>query len=343
MIAMPSFFILNEEGESMLPDSFNQNKNVNCESVLYLDANICLDILNFFENKGLSDKALINIQTLILFCQQNKMEVVPKFGAMELCYNRNSQKLDITKYREFVNKIIYTFDRPFNESYKLNRLDFNYEVEVGEMDVKAFEAFFPLVLISYVTLLKIHILCKKNNPQKNNVIKNVKLFLHWCDKHLNASMASEIQLAIKIFGGVSEFKKMIAVDKKGNVSDNILRPIWGTSWDFFHMRMIHFSTMNSKMEYKTYFVTQDGNISTLFKSYTLDGAITCSSQPFMSFVSYIMEIPYKDEYILEELYSILNEFLFERARKSQIEEQYNMNLLFSLKNELENEIYKLNE
>jgi hypothetical protein len=214
MIAMPSFFILNEEGESVLPDSFNQKKGGNRESTLYLDANICLDIVNLFDNKGTPDKALINIQTLILFCQQNKIEVIPKFGAMELCYDRISQKLDITKYREFVNKITYTFDTPFNELCKFNRLDFNYEVEVGEMDVKAFEAFFPLVLISYVALLKIYILCKKNNPQKNNVIKNVKFFLHWFDKHLNASMASEIQLAIKIFGGVSDFKKMIAVDKK---------------------------------------------------------------------------------------------------------------------------------
>jgi hypothetical protein len=107
--------------------------------------------------------------------------------------------------------------------------------------------------------------------------------------------------------------------------------------------MIHFFAINSKMDYKTYFVTQDGNISALFKSSTLDGALTSSSQPFISFVSYMMDIPYKDEYILEELYTILNEFLFERARKSKIEEQYNLNLLFSLKNELESEIYKLNE
>jgi hypothetical protein len=207
MIAMPSFFILNEKGESMLQESFDQKIDVNRESALYLDANICLDIVNFFDSKGLSDKALINIQTLILFCQQNKMEVVSKFGAMELCYSRSSQTVDITKFREFVNKITYTFDRAFNESAKLNRLDFNYEVEVGEMDIKAFEAFFPLVLISYVTLLKIHILCKKNNPQKNNVIKNFKLFLYWCHKHLNASMLQKFSLLLKYLEEFPNLKK----------------------------------------------------------------------------------------------------------------------------------------
>src|ERR1700735_5682499 len=98
MIAMPSFFILNEKGESMLPESFDQKIDVNLESVLYLDANICLDIVSFFDSKAISDKALVNIQTLILFCQQNKMEVVSKFGAAELCYNRNSQTLDITRF-----------------------------------------------------------------------------------------------------------------------------------------------------------------------------------------------------------------------------------------------------
>jgi hypothetical protein len=136
---------------------------------------------------------------------------------------------------------------------------------------------------------------------------------------------------------------MISVDKKGNVSDNILRPIWGTSWDFFHMRMIHYFTIDSKTERRAYFVTQDENISRLFKYYTLEGALTSSSQPFMSFVSHTIDVPYRDEYILEELYNILNEFSFKRAMKSQIKEQYDINLLFSLKNELENEIYKLNE
>jgi len=60
----------------MLPEAFDQKIDENRESALYLDANICLDIVSFFDSKGISDKALINIQTLILFCQQNKMEVV---------------------------------------------------------------------------------------------------------------------------------------------------------------------------------------------------------------------------------------------------------------------------
>ncbi|GGB18763.1 hypothetical protein [Puia dinghuensis] len=201
---LSSFFILTYEGESVLPNSVDLSKH---EIVFYLDANLCLDIVSYFDNKGLLDKALINVQTLIVFCQQNKIEVVPKFGALELCHNKVSRNLDILKCKEFVNKITYAFDKQFDNSVKLNQIDFKYEIEVGEMDRKIFETFFPLILTSYVTLLKIYVLCKKNNPQKGNVLKNLKLLLHWCDKHLNASMASEIQLAIKIFGGNSEYKK----------------------------------------------------------------------------------------------------------------------------------------
>jgi hypothetical protein len=333
---LPSFFILTYEGESLLPSSFDLNKH---EIVLYLDANVCLDIVNYFDNKVLSDKALINVQTLIVFCQQNKIEVVPKFGVIELCHDKYSKNFDILKYREFVNKITYAFDKTFDNSTKLNQTDFKYEV--GEMDRKMFDTFLPLILTSYVTLLKIYVLCKKNNPKKENVHKNLKLLLHWCDKHLNASMASEILLAIKIFGGSSEYKKMIALDKVGENVNDILKSIWGTSWDFFHIRMIHYASMNVDTNHKQYFVTQDRNIYTLLKSNKRQGAITLFQQPFIYFLSHDLEIQYKEEYILDEVHNILREFIFKRSANSRIHEQIDLNSIDSLKIELESDIRRL--
>ncbi len=342
MIELPSFYILTINGESILPDSIRLKRATdhNRSILFYLDANLCLDIADYFNNKlPASSRLRINVETLILFCQQHSIEIVPKFGAMELC-KENLQQLNLSKYQDFVNKITYVFDTPFNKDTQFDKLAFNYYTEVTRMDIEALEKFFPLLFLSYISLLKIYVLCKKNNPGKHNVLKNLKLFLHWCGKYLNTSMASEILLAIKIFGGDSKFRKMINLDKKGNVN-YILASLWGTAWDFFHMRMVHFWAINSGVDYDLYLITRDTNMFTLFKTCQLHGALSAFGSPIASFVSHDIDISYKEEFILEGIKEILDEFSLKRSINKNLSDQLDINLLYSLKAKLEADITTL--
>ncbi|TCD27156.1 hypothetical protein EZ456_11605 [Pedobacter psychrodurus] len=341
MIALPSFYILTSNGESILPDTIQRQRaaDQNRAILFYLDANLCLDIVNYFENKQAHPQSKTNVEILILFCQQYNIEVIPKFGSMELC-KETFNKLNIPKYQDFVNKITYAFDTPFSETVKLNDRIFNYYVEVNDTDSMGFEGLFPLLLMSYVSLLKIYFLCKKNNPNRGSVLKNLKLFLHWCNKHLNTSMASEIQLAIRIFGGDSRFRKMIALDKKGDQLDVIFRTLWGSAWDLLHMRMVHFKAINTGIDQVVYFITQDANLYELFKTCQLQCALSISGQPITSFVSYDIEIQYKDVNMVKDMNDILATFTLERSHRNSIE-PLDIKLLENLRTKLEYDIHMM--
>lgn len=337
MILTPNFFVLTSEGKSVLPDSICKNiaRNQMEEVVLYLDANVCLDVLNYFDDKNLEDDKIVNVEALLLFSQLNKISIVPKFGAMELSYNRSSQMLDVNKYQEMINKVIFAFDRPFDRSVKLNTLKYSYTVDVNEMDILSFKASYPLLLISYVTLLKLFIVCRENNPSENNIRQNLKRFCDWCDHELNTSMASEILLAIKIVSGTSEFKKMIALDKRSATLDDILKPIWGTAWDFFHMRMLHFSPISSELTYKTYFITQDKVFFSLFEFCNLAGAITFDNIPSSSFLNNELKIQYKNDRSFYIIRDIIEDFVVRRSIKQTKNKQFNIESLVDIKKELE--------
>ncbi|QDW25059.1 hypothetical protein FFJ24_009655 [Pedobacter sp. KBS0701] len=337
MIALPSFYILTSNGASVLPDAIQRERaiNQNRPILFYLDANLCLDVINYFENKQAHPQSKTNIEILILFCQRYNIEVVPKFGSMELC-REHFNNLNISKYKDFVNKITYAFDTPLDENVKLNDRIFNYDVEVNDTDSIAFKGLFPLLLISYISLLKIYFLCKKNKPNKGSVLKNLKLFFHWCNKHINTSMASEIQLAIKIFGGDSGIGKMICIDKKGGHQD-VFRTIWGTAWDLFHIRMVHFNAINTGIDQGVYFITRDENLYTLFKTCQIKGALSFSGQPIVSFVNYDIDIQYKDKSIKESIEDALEIFTFERSILNSTE-PLDIKLLEELRTKLEYDI-----
>ncbi|NML19269.1 hypothetical protein HHL16_00220 [Pseudoflavitalea sp. G-6-1-2] len=343
MISLPTFFVLTSEGESVLPDSMQQKitHNRRKDSMLYLDANVCLDLLNYFNGAGLMDDKITNVETLIFFCQHYKISVVPKFGAMELSTNRELKTLDLNKYQDIVNKITYVFDKPLSRSEKLKEWNPPYTVEVNQMDILSFNAFYPLLLISYVTLLELYIICKENNPREANIRQNLERFCHWCEYELNTSMASEILLATRIFGGVSEFRRMVDLDKKTASVNGVLQTIWGTAWDFFHMRMLHLSDINPDIDHKTYLITQDKNIFSLFKSCNLEGAVTFSGTPSRSFVSSELKLHYKNDLASSVIEDVLEEFFVKRTTKKLLDGEFDIESVYRIKNELERDIQGL--
>ncbi len=343
MISLPTFFVLTSEGESILPDSIQQE--IACsrgkETVLYLDANMCFDVLSYFNGSGLRDEKIANVETLIFFCQHNKISVVPKFGAMELSSSRELKTLDLSKYQDIVNKITYAFDKPLGHSVNLKEWNPPYTVEVNEMDILTFNAFYPLILISYVTLLKLYIICKENNPRESNIRQNLIRFCDWCEYELNASMASEILLATKIVGGVSELRRMVDLDKKSTSAKDVLQTIWGTAWDFFHMRMLHLSDISPDIDHKTYFITQDKNIFSLFKSCNLEGAVTLSGTPSRSFVSSELKIHFKNDLTFSIIEDVLGDFFVKRIVKKLQDSEFNIERLYDMKNDMEGYIHRL--
>ncbi len=341
MILQRNFYILTYEGEDILPDSVDKKVLIEQgkEIAMYLDANVCFDILSYFNGIELKPDKLINIETIILFCQHNKVTVVPKFGSVELAFNRKSRQIDISKFQDMVNKITYTFDTPYSKGIKLNERAYPYYVEVGQKDIDTFNTFLPLLLLSYTTLLKLYIICKENNPNKGNIRSNLKRFCDWCDKELNISMASEIQLAVKIFGGVSDFRKMIALDKNAG-ADEILRIIWGTAFDFFHLRIIHFAGISSEINLHSYFITQDENIFSLFKTCKLEKAITTKNYIALSMLSSDLDIQYKRDKTFAIIEDILLDFFYKRLKKVQLFEHYDIKTFNELTDKLEQSIRK---
>ena len=103
MIVLHSFYILTHNGESVLSDTIQRQRteNQNSSILFYLDANLCLDIVSYFENKQAQPQSKTNVEILILFCQQYNIEVSPKFGSMELC-KESLNKLNVSNCRGLI-------------------------------------------------------------------------------------------------------------------------------------------------------------------------------------------------------------------------------------------------
>ncbi|MGN8054803.1 hypothetical protein ACTJKN_00935 [Pedobacter sp. 22163] len=93
----------------------------------------------------------------------------------------------------------------------------------------------------------------------------------------------------------------------------------------------------SKFLIMMYFITQDANLYTLFKTCQLQGAISNSGQPITSFVSYDVEIQYKDATVVKDINDILTAFMREHSILNSIE-PVDIKLLEHLRTTLEYDI-----
>lgn len=315
MQTLQSIKIISDQNEINLPTEdelsfFIEKKYI---PTLYLDANICLFLLNYYNGNPIRDEIKNDILILIEYFQNNRITILPDYGVFELVYDKTNYFFNKIKYDEIIEKILYSFQLPISihkKGFKQNLFEVTYPSDyTSHNKINKWGAFY---FVSYTTILKIYSIAKKSNPSKNTLKKNLTEFLKWCDEAIDTSMGLELSLSLKIFGGDSAFKKMIDLDgKKG--SDFTFKSIKGTVWDLIHIRLIHDSLTSESM--KSYLVTDDKNLNTLFKSIGLESVSFLKNGSSINKLTDNSSICYSDQKLKNEIDELLMTFFEMRENK----------------------------
>lgn len=83
-----------------------------------LDSSVCLDIIKLVNHRGsaLADK--LKIYNLIDYAQKNKIDFLPIFALVELCYNRETLEMQFDKFFDFNYRIQFAFEFPLKRFKK---------------------------------------------------------------------------------------------------------------------------------------------------------------------------------------------------------------------------------
>ncbi|THD30875.1 MAG: hypothetical protein DI588_14595 [Flavobacterium johnsoniae] len=199
-----------------------------------LDSCMCLEIIKLADHKkkaNVSHKLLFNFLDLV---KRSKAKFFSLGGLVELCTDHNNKEIDSQKFYDFFHRIkmieILSIKhlRNFNYDYR------NY-LTMGDFKIPArLHGFDDMLLPTYCCLLKLRELALKNGTKKDCMEKNLIAYLEWMDNILDIMMGVEFQLGTKIFGGDTEFRKMIHLDGKPSEAK---KKIIGTAWDICHYRL----------------------------------------------------------------------------------------------------------
>jgi hypothetical protein len=196
------------------------------------------------------------------------------FGLFELSYNDGD--FNIKKYWDFKNRIKFFEEIPLKHflAFKYDFLRDFFVLSTPEVDLKSsFNSLEYIFLNAYCSILKIRAI-SLNGLSKNKAEKNITEFFDWMSNELGIVLGIEYRLALNIFGGSTEFRKMIWLDGDKKLSK---KKLIGTAWDIFHTRLCTNNFEIAKMlEIKGiegYFITNDNLLFTLHAQYSLSGII----------------------------------------------------------------------
>jgi hypothetical protein len=274
---MDNYHSFTEKGYKVLPDKQELLAllNDNIEPILFLDSCVCLDIVKVIDYKRKAINA--NIQKVInlkRYISSNNLKVRPMFGLIELSYENGH--FNTKKYWDFRNRIRFfeeiplkhfmSFKYDFNKDFFiLNTPDLNLE-----STFKSLEYFF---LNTYCCLLKIRAI-SLNGLSKAKAENNITEFFNWMSNDLGIILGIEYRLALSVFGGSNEYRKMIWLDGDNSL---VKRKIIGTSWDICHTRLctnnFEFGKILENRNIEGYFITNDNLLFNLHAHYSLSGII----------------------------------------------------------------------
>lgn len=266
------YHTFNEKGETSFPTDIELIENLNrgTEPVLILDSCVCLELVKFadYKNKANVDKK--KIIHFLDYIHSKKVETICFLGLLELCHDPISMTFNENKFVDFKNRIDFLELIPLKYIHSC-QFDFQRDYHINSkisFDTNSISAFNPLIMTTYCCLLKIRELSKKGLKQVD-AKRNIESFLEWSEIELDRLMGIECQLAMNIFGGVSEFRSMIWLDGKEH---EIKRRLWATAWDIFHSRLSCNNLKLSKFIGKNLnctFVTNDFNLFNLASQLSL--------------------------------------------------------------------------
>lgn len=267
----PLYECYSEQGKSNLPSHSEVNKmtSMGLVPLLVIDSNVCLEIIKFINYKKSAtqiDKE--KILNLIEFVQKNDgVEVFCLYSFLELTHKRVNLEIDKDKFIEFKNKIDFAFQCPI-KYLRLYKFDYNRDYIIFKtptIPLNTIESLNDHLLPTYCSLLKIRELSLMG-LDKQKAQKNISNFLIWLKSEIGMIMGLELQLAINIFGGNSNYLKMITQRRS---LEDVRRKLWGTTWDFFHAR---FSTNKDELSRITgkmvmpFFITNDTTLGQLIEN-----------------------------------------------------------------------------
>lgn len=268
---MDNFHFVSDYGKRQLPTKSeieqileNQGENV----LLILDSSICLDIVNLVKHKKNAHCDKGKIFSLINFIQKNEVEYFTLYALLELCYDRNTLKIQSDKFFDFKNMIDYVFQYPLK---KIKRFDYNFHTDClffSNTEIKSDALKLIIdenINLYYAGLLKICEIGQKG-LNRTKAEENIQEFINWMESDLNVILGLEYYLALEIFGGNNKLKSMIKLDSS---KEKILKATWGTAWDLFHSKMsINKEQLSQLVDRKVYpiFATKDSYLFSLISN-----------------------------------------------------------------------------
>lgn len=330
------YLCFNENGKTKLPLKSDlikiNNKGLNPE--FFIDSCVCLHICNYIDKK---DKANINKKRLINFkkyIQSNEININPVLGLMELCESKtgfdNEKFWDLFTRIELFKRIPLSNLKKMNfDSSKLDKTTFPNLSEKYEENIGMGNIFFN----TYCALLKIRELCLINGTSKKVLRKNVIEFIEWLKNELGLFLAFELNLAFKIFGGKTNFKKMIWLEGKENLSKQKIK---GSTWDILHSRLCtnnyEFSNLLGEPIY-AHFITGDNNLFELFSNTNLEKVINTNLDKTTSLYKIKIDSRHFEDELIDEISGIMKKEFEERI--INFEYDFNEKKIFKLIEDLE--------
>jgi hypothetical protein len=336
-----TYSCFSEKGETELPeiDELESILQSEVEPIIFLDSCVCLHIIKIVDyGKRAANIDFSKIIALKEYLSNNPININPFFGLMELCLK--NEFFDVDKLRDFKHRIDFFEKIPLKE-FKKFKYDFDRDYfiikDIASDLPNPFEAFQPSLMNSYCALLKMRSLAKISLTSET-AEKNINTFFDWMADILNSVRAVEYKLALNVFGGNSEYRKMIGLDS--NIKD-VKKKLMGTCWDIFHSK----TTSNSFRLFELlgkniapFFLTSDANLFNIFKNLSLQlvkdgGGNFTSSFIFTSNFSF----PHlKNDFVDKQNEKMMNVFIDRRNIKYEFDEEKVSNLIKEL--EIENKI-----
>lgn len=311
-----SYFVFNEYGEATFPSKqlIVSNEKEGFNTGLILDSSVCLELVKFVDYRK---KAVIERTKLINYLDyihKHPVQTIPLLGLLELCHSSSTMSFDPSKLEDFKNRIDFIEQVPMN---RVRSFRFDYQKEYKILRRLSFEttslnSLKPLLLTTYCCLLKIRALCLMG-ISKNNAKKHTENLIKWMADDLGMIMGIEFQLALNVFGGVTDFRKMIWLD--GNPGE-IKKKLWGTCWDILHARIGLGNERDSELFggfNRTFFITKDYSLFKLMSQLCLRIKIDHKgNSPTSSVFSASFELPHLDRSYVNEINQYMMDMLLNR-------------------------------
>lgn len=264
------YHFFNEMGECNTPciDELTKITKEGMASVFVLDSCVCLDLIKLVDHKAKARIDKDSLFHLLELVSETNSEIFALGGILEMSHQKESMILDKSKFMDFFHRIKFAGMFPYKlmRSYKY---DFsNYFSSVDPFHANDIIGFNHLLLPSYCALLKIRQIAKFG-VDKQSAISNIEQLFTWMTNELDIFMGVEFQLGMNVFGGLTEFRRMVHLDGDDYEAR---KKLMGTAWDILHYRMMADSSAISAIIGKgcrCFFVTRDSPFYKLVKSLEL--------------------------------------------------------------------------